>query len=204
MKKFNLLALLTLSLYACQNQNNPTTTTQDTTTTPKPAPAPSTNTTAPKPATEISDKVKGDFDGDGQTEEMWLEKPQIIEDNMECVGDCICTIRFSNPNIPSIPLSNCIGGQPVNHGNLNGRNGDEIGVLPTWFTSCWRSYEVFTLKNNKWLPAVEPISTHCQQWENNVEPIKIDPNKKGFVIISYSEMSPDDILTKSKSVKIQD
>lgn len=148
------------------------------------------------------DAVKGDFNGDGKPEYMWLETPQISDSEMECVGDCISFIRFSDTSIPSISISDCIDGNPTNKGDLNGNGTDEIGLLPVWFTSCWRSYYVWTLKNGKWIYAVKPFQTHCMQWENDVIPIETDKKRKGNVIIRYSVLTDDDIVIKSESVKI--
>jgi hypothetical protein len=148
------------------------------------------------------DAIKGDFNGDGVLDYMWLVAPKIDNDGMDCVGDCTSYIKFSDSNIPYIKISNCIGGIPVNEGDLNKNGTDEIGLLPGWFTSCWRSYNVWTILNGKWEYAVEPFSTHCNQWDEGVKPIEIDLNRDGYVIIRYSELTDVDIITKSKSVRV--
>ncbi|UUC45099.1 hypothetical protein [Flavobacterium cerinum] len=145
---------------------------------------------------------KGDFNGDGKFEYMWLETPQLSENEMDCIGSCNSYIRFSDATIPTISIQDCIDGIPVNKGDLNGNGTDEIGLLPVWFTSCWHSYYVWTLKNGKWIYAVKPFPTHCNQWENDVIPIEIDKKRKGNVIIRYSLLTDDDIIVKTASVKI--
>ena len=149
--------------------------------------------------------VKGDFDGDGSTEYVWLVSPKFPTEQDEqrdrgCEGNCECYLKFSNKNIPTIKLENCIGGTPVNEGDLNDNNADEIGVLPNWWTSCWRSYQVFTLLNSKWEHIVNPIRTHCNQWEAGVDAIRNDTSKPGHVIIQSSFHTGEAILTMSKSV----
>ena len=68
---------------------------------------------------------------------------------MDCIGDCVCYIKFSDPTIPAITTNGyCISGIPDNLGDLNKDGKDEIGLVPDWFTSCWRCYYVWTLKNN--------------------------------------------------------
>jgi len=147
--------------------------------------------------------VKGDFNGDGTPEYAWLVAPKIKENEMKCIGDCNSYIKFSDTSIPDIKIENCIGGRPDNLGDLNNDRKDEIGLLPEWFTSCWKGYFVWTLKNNRWIYAVNPISTHCNQWEQGVKPIEIDLKHKGYVLIRYSEMTDNDIVTKTKSVPIK-
>ena len=146
--------------------------------------------------------VKGDYNGDGEYEYMWLEEPKLTADESDCVGSCAGYIKFSNSRISDIKVEDCINGFPVNEGDLNGNGTDEIGLLPGWFQSCWRGYFVWTYKNGNWIYAVDPITTHCDLWDSGVEPIAIDRNKPGFVLIHYSEHTGEDIITLSKSVRI--
>ena len=148
------------------------------------------------------DAVKGDFNGDHKIDYMWLEVPELNKEESDCMGECVSYIRFSDATIPSIKVDDCISGSVSNLGDLNENGTDEIGLLPGWFTSCWRAYFVWSLKNRYWIKPVEPFSTHCDQWTENINPIEIDRNHKGNVIIRYSEHTGEDIITKSKSVKI--
>lgn len=164
----------------------------------KPDTIPATaNITIPKEATE------GDFNGDGTKEFVWLVSPKLNADGSDCEGDCDCYLKFSNPAIPDLKVEQCIGGTPVNHGDLNDDKSDEIGLLREWFTSCWSGYLVYTLKNNQWVNAVEPFSTHCNQWEAGVIPIEKDKNNPGHVIVRYSEMAGDNIALREKSVPVR-
>ena len=148
------------------------------------------------------DAVEGDFNGDHKIDYMWLETPKLNEEEMDCIGECISYIRFSDATIPSIKVDDCISGSLSNLGDLNENGTDEIGLLPGWFTSCWRAYFVWTLKYRNWIKLVEPFSTHCNQWNENINPIEIDRNHKGNVIIRYSEHTGEDIITKSKSIQM--
>ena len=155
-----------------------------------------------------SDAVEGDFDGDGTTEYVWLVPPKFPEvqneDNFgECDGLCECYLKFSNDKIPPIKLEDCIGGAPVKEGDLNNDGADEVGILPQWWTSCWRNYQVYTLRNNKWKYVVAPFPTHCNQWEEGVDAIKKDNSKQGYVIIHYSLFTDEDIVVLSKSVQVE-
>lgn len=151
----------------------------------------------PKNATE------GDFNGDGINEFAWLVAPKLTEDEMSCIGECNSVIKFSEKSIPNIKIKNCIGGHPVNLGDLNQNGGDEIGLRPDWFTSAWMAYYVWTYNKNKWIYAIEPLSTHIIQWEKGIIPIEIDVEKYGYVIIRYCEMTDEDIDIVTKSVPIK-
>ncbi len=148
------------------------------------------------------DAVKGDFNGDGVYEYMWLEAKELkVKDEMIDYDESYdCYIKFSDPKIPPIKVDGCNGGKPENLGDLNKNGSDEIGLLPDWISSCWCSYYVWTLKNGKWLDAVEPIS--CDQWLTGIPPIEIDKKREGYVIIRYSEYTDYGIITQTKFVKI--
>ena len=149
----------------------------------------------------------GDFNGDGKIDTAFLLPPKTkkYSEFGECIGNCDCKIYFSDRTIPVINIKSCIGGQPVNEGDLNEDGADEIGILPNWWTSCWRAYYVYTLRNNRWRFAIEPISTHCQQWEEGVDAIQKDSSKKGYAIIKYSviDNSTADFKVLTKSVKVE-
>ena len=159
-----------------------------------------------------SENTKGDFNGDGVYEYVHMENPEFPivvgpieegDDVQDCVGKCVCYLKFSNNNIPSIIIENCIGGKPVSLGDLNNDGTDEIGILPQWWSSCWMSYKVYTFKNGNWKYLVEPIKTHCNSWTENFKIIEKDPKIDGNVIIRYTEMSEDmDFITKTKSIKV--
>ncbi len=151
---------------------------------------------------DVGDSIKGDFNGDGKAEYMWMIAPKNNTEEIECEGSCDCYIAFSDSTIPKIKIESCIGGYPVNEGDLNKNKSDEIGLLPHWFTSCWRSYLVWTFKDGKWVNAVDPISTHCSQWEEGIEPIEIDKEQEGNVIVRYSQLTEDSMIVVSKSVRI--
>lgn len=149
------------------------------------------------------DAITGDFNGDGRKESVWLQVPKIKEAEMECDGDCTAYLKSNNPSFTSFAIENCIGSLPTNLGDLDGNGTDEIGLLHDWFTSCWKAYYVFTLKNNKWQRLIAPISTHCNQMDEGIAPVKKDPKRKGYLIVRYSAINDDGISTKTKSVKLK-
>lgn len=145
------------------------------------------------------EKIQGDFDGNGTKEYVYAKISDCTDD---CDGKCDTTIYFSDKNIKPFTISMAKGGVLYNLGDLNNDGKDEIGFYPNWCTSCWHSFYAYTLGKTGWKPLVDPISTHCNQWEEDKFPIKKDPKKKGNVIITTSEWKDDDIRISSKSVKV--
>jgi hypothetical protein len=150
-----------------------------------------------------AESVRGDFNGDGRVENAWVV-PADMKVCKDCSGTCNSVIRFSDKTIPSIRLKSAIGAMITNHGDLNRDGADELGMLPSWCTSCWVSYSVYGMRANAWKVVVEPFSTYCDQWDQGVVPVERDPKRSGYVRIRYSEMSEDlDIVVRTKSVPIR-
>lgn len=144
-----------------------------------------------------------DFNGDGKKETCKLVAPKTNDETYDCEGGCVCHIRFSDASIPDIVLKNCIGGEPQILGDLDGNGTTEIGLVPEWWTSCWRSYYIYTFVNGKWTLFVDPITVHCNLFEEHEGPIieKV-ANKKGYYKVYYSEFDDEKgILTLTKTVK---
>jgi hypothetical protein len=149
------------------------------------------------------ESVQGDFNGDGVIESVWLVPPKVNEEEGECIGDCVAYMRFSNQSLAEITISDCIGGVPENLGDLNGDGSDELGLLPYWFTSCWREYYVWTWNYGNWRYLVDPIMTHCDLWDEGSRPIERDRSQFGRVTIHFSEHTENEIVTRTKSVLVK-
>jgi serine/threonine protein kinase len=152
--------------------------------------------------------VVGDFNGDGSRETVRLLPPKMpdvqTEDNFgECVGKCICQLVFSSATLPPITVENCIHGSPVNEGDLDDDGADEIGLLPGWWSSCWHGYNVYTFKHGRWGFLVDPISTHCNQWDQGIDAIEKDRSRAGHVIVRYTDMSESGFDVRSKSIRVK-
>jgi hypothetical protein len=160
-------------------------------------------TPVPKAAAKVT---SGDFNGDGKKETLTLVPPKLNADGTACLDtSCMAYIKFSDTTIAPIKIKSCIGGTPDILGDLNGDGKDEIGLLPDWFSSCWRNYYVFTYKNGEWINAVPPITTHCNQWDAGIKPIVKDSLNKGYVVIHYSEFDNDtkEIVNRSRITAIK-
>ena len=149
--------------------------------------------------------VLGDWDGDGKLDTLRLVPPKFPHTDPpgqawgECEGPCNCTLVFAEHD--SLTIENCIGGTPINEGDLDGRPGDEFGLLPQWWTSCWRGYQVFGLRGRSWEHIVDSISTHCAQWDDGVDAIEKDPAHPHHVIVRGTSMADHSRTTQSVRVR---
>ena len=150
--------------------------------------------------------VRGDFDGDGRAEYVWLVAPPLPasdSSDFTCVGPCTSVLRCSNPTFKPYRLSQSIGGELTRFAHLGPGRRDYLGILPAWFTSCWRGYYVLTYRQGRWQLGVPPFDTYCNQWEIPVVPIERDRRVPGHVLIRYSDFEHDNIVVKTKSVPLQ-
>lgn len=148
--------------------------------------------------------VPGDFDGDGVAEYVWLVPPPLLPNpdsaSFGCVGPCTSVLRCSNPAFKPYRLPQSIGGELRRLAHLGPGRRDYLGLLPDWFTSCWRACYVLTYRQGRWQLGVPPFETYCTQWELPVVPIERDRRVPGHVLIRYSTFEHDDIVVKTKSV----
>jgi hypothetical protein len=149
--------------------------------------------------------VLGDWDGDGRLDTLRLVPPKLPRADSpdqawgECEGPCSCTLAFAEHD--TLTIENCIGGTPVNEGDLDGRPGDEFGLLPHWWTSCWHGYQVFGLRGRAWERVVDPISTHCAQWDDGVDAVEKDPTHPQHVIVRSTSMEDHSRIVRSVRVR---
>ncbi|MEI7897942.1 MAG: hypothetical protein WCJ26_12965 [bacterium] len=136
-----------------------------------------------------ADTIKGDFDGDKTAEFAWLEKDydkyQRCQDKAK-EKDCKGVILFSNAKIKPLFVDYCPMGFLKNEGDINCDGRDEIGLLPGWFTSDCRIYEVYAFRKNHWQQVCEPISNTYNMRESGIVMIEIDKAKQGYAIIRES------------------
>lgn len=143
--------------------------------------------------------VLGDYNGDGKKEYAYSKVSDCSDD---CSGKCITTVYFSDKNLKPFTIKNAKNGDLYNLKDLNDDGKDELGFYPNWCTSCWQSFYVYTIKKDGFKYLVDPIVTHCIQW-NDDNKLPIEKGKKGYVKITTSVSKNNDIKTVSKLIKLK-
>lgn len=142
--------------------------------------------------------IKGDFNGDGKTEVGRVIKPKVSADG-SCRGPCLMKIIFSDNKVK--PFSDTATGalQLINLGDLDNDGNDEIGLLPDWFSSCWRGYNIYSYKKSKWAP-VAGFMTYCEQWS---KPIIIKKIKPGMIKVISADFNADHgVVYRNEVIKL--
>lgn len=102
-------------------------------------------------AHDEQDAIVGNFTGKG-IDVLYVEK--VVEDfGLLSIGHgCRYFIASPNKNIPKIEIYGINFAPPklVNEGDLDGNGTCEVGYLPTWDCSTWRTYSIFTFRNGEW------------------------------------------------------
>lgn len=160
------------------------------------------------PRTVPQGAIRGDFDGDGVAEYVWLVPPQLPAADSDgfisnCVGPCTSVLRCSNPAWKPYRLPQSIGGDLARLAYLRGGRRDYLGIQPQWFTSCWSEYYVLTYQQGRWQYATPPFTTYCSQWEAPAPPVERDRAAAGRARIHYATMGDDGVIIKTKSVPLK-
>ena len=157
------------------------------------------SSTPPDTIMHLSDSIKGDFNGDGKLDILYIHGNECLdEDNPE---SCFCVLSFSN-KLPSIKITNTMGSVSLyNLGDLNNDGSDEIGYIPYWHSN-WKTYYVLTLKNGVWVDLVKPFTVNLNKIDEGLVPIEKDKKKKGYVIVRTCIMADPEPKIETKSIKV--
>ena len=170
---------------------------------PRQATAPSAPHPSAKPAKQLphpEDAVRGDFDGDGTAEYVWLVPPERDSTDYDCVGACTSYLTSSNPALKPYALESAVGGELTTLHHLGAGRRDYVGIAPALLMGCWNSYYVLTYRAGGWQLGVKPFSTHCDQWEQDTIAVARDSAHAGHVLIHYTDMAAGDFAVRTKSV----
>lgn len=147
-----------------------------------------------------NDSLKGDFDGDGKIETLYVTSNGCIDE--EILESCICILSFSK-KLPTIKIIESMGADLHNLGDLNGDGSEEFGYTRVWHGS-WQQFHVLTYKNRKWVNLVPPFTVYLDYISNRgLIPIEKDKTKKSHVLVRSCEQVGQEVKIVTKSVKVR-
>lgn len=138
------------------------------------------------PAHDERDTIVGNFTGHS-IDTLYV----AIEDNHsdDYPHSHLFYVESTNNKIPRIEIFGYDSEEPklVNEGDLDGNGTCEFGYLPTWDTSQWRFYHIYTLVNYEWRFLVYGDYLETSEWFRGQKIEVAEPGKKkGTVLIHYS------------------
>lgn len=78
-------------------------------------------------------------------------KPKVAKDStLQDKKAFEINVLFSNKKWPALNFKQAIGADLYMVGDINGDNQPELLLRPEWFSSCWSSINLFSLKDNSW------------------------------------------------------
>jgi hypothetical protein len=149
----------------------------------------------------VTGKIKGDFNGDGRPETVYLVAP--VEDSskdafQECYGGCNSYLLSSDAAMPVLIVHDNLGGEIKNIGDMDGDGADDIVVYPAWWQSNWNPYRLYSFKKStgEWRYLTEPVSIFAPDLYDHKKPLVKKSARPGYVVAFTSETN-DDGDTKS-------
>jgi hypothetical protein len=133
------------------------------------------------------------------TDTAFVVKNKLIKDD---IGDkqkeYVIDIYFSNKSWPKLTYKSAIGADLFLTGDLNGDGQPELLLRPEWFSSCWASVNLFSLKNSKWNLVKTGSMYFCSdQYPLGKRVLKTD---QGYALLTDS-LADDKFITLKKQIK---
>ncbi len=107
-------------------------------------------------------------------------------------------ITFTNKKWPKLSYKSAIGAELALAGDLDGDQEQELLLRPEWFSSCWASVNLFSLKNKKWKLIKKGSMYFCSdQYPLNKRIIKTE---KGWGLLTDS-LADDKFITLKNEIR---
>jgi hypothetical protein len=134
-----------------------------------------------------------------QTDTAFLVKNKPVQDDIgDMQKEYIVHIYFSQKNWPALTYKNAIGAELYLTRDLDADQQPELLLRPEWFSSCWSSLNLYSLKNNAWKLIKSGSMYFCStQYPLAKRVIKTD-NGYGLLTDSLAE---DKFITLKKEIK---
>jgi len=127
-----------------------------------------------------------------------IKNKPIVDDMGDKQKDYIINIYFSNKKWPVLTFKNAIGADLALAGDLDGDTQPELLLRPEWFSSCWASINLFSLKNNTWNLVKDGSMYFCaDEYPLSKRVVKTDA---GYGLLTDS-LTDDKFITLKKAIK---
>lgn len=129
----------------------------------------------------------------------FIVKNKPIEDDMgDKQKNYIIHVYFNNKKWPALIFKNALGADLVLVGDLDGDTQTELLLRPEWFSSCWASVNLFSLKNNTWNLVKDGSMYFCSdEYPLSKRVVKTDT---GYGLLTDS-LADDKFITLKKTIK---
>lgn len=134
-----------------------------------------------------------------KTDTAFVVKNKLIPDDMgDKQKEYSIKIFFTPKTWPTLTYKSAIGADLFLTGDLDGDGLPELLLRPEWFSSCWASINLFTLKNNSWKLLKKGSMYFCSdEYPLGKRIIKTD---KGYGLLTDS-LADDKFITLKKEIK---
>lgn len=133
-----------------------------------------------------------------KTDSAFVIKNKAIKDDMgDKQASYIIQIYFNNKQWPALTFKNAIGVELALVGDLDGDQQPELLLKPDWFSSCWSTVNLFSLKNNTWKMIKSGSMYFCSdQYPLNKRVVK---TTTGYGLLTDS-LTDDKFITLKKTI----
>ena len=134
-----------------------------------------------------------------KTDSAFVVKNKAIKDDMgDKQKDYTIQVYFTNLTWPKLSFKNAIGADLALAGDLDGDHLPELLLRPEWFSSCWSTVNLFSLKNNSWKMIKSGSMYFCSdQYPLSKRVVKTDA---GYGLLTDS-LTDDKFITLKKTIK---
>ncbi len=135
----------------------------------------------------------------GVNDTAFVSKQEPIKDDIgDKRNEYLITVAFWNKTWPLLNFKNAIGAELYLVGDLDGDKSPELLLRPEWFSSCWTSVNLYSLKGNKW----ELIKNGSMYFCSDKYPLskRIIKSGNGYSLLTDS-LTEDKFITLKKEIK---
>lgn len=134
-----------------------------------------------------------------KTDTAFVLKPKPIHDDMgDKRKEYLTYVYFSNKTFPMLTHKDAIGADLFLTDDLDGDGIAELLLRPDWFSSCWASINLYSVKSGKWKLIKKDSMYFCaDKYPLNKRVIKTE---KGYALLTDS-LADDKFVTLKKEIK---